>query len=156
MARTALLNLVKRPLATSAQRILTCSKTDLHKFGGVRYFRTSLPVKANDTIGQVLEPDSSRGVRINPEAYEAVKGTPRSSEYDSINEQDPLGHQYGTGGNDDIFGEWGLDKDDFWPAGRCLAMTVGGLSLFGVFWQYLKSTNIQPVAAPREGVWSME
>eukprot|EP00960_Hanusia_phi_P077822 768745-Hanusia_phi.AAC.4 len=120
------------------------------------FFTESKVIHAADLIGEVLEPDANRGVRINREAYQAVKGTPRSSEYSSINEQDPLGDQYGTGGNDDIFGEWGLDQDNFWPLGKCIAYVAVGLGSFGVFFQYLKYRGVKPVAAPREGVWSME
>ena len=62
-------------------------------------------------IGEGLEADPTRGVRIKPEAFHAVPGVPRSSEYESVLEQDPFGDTHETGGNDDIWGEWGLDKD---------------------------------------------
>ena len=37
---------------------------------------------------------------------QAVEGTPRSEEFSSVLEQDPLGHEWGTGPNDETFGEW--------------------------------------------------
>jgi len=55
-----------------------------------------------------LEADPTRGVRIKKEAFHAVAGVPRSSEYESVLEQDPFGDTHETGGNDDIWGEWGL------------------------------------------------
>ena len=58
-------------------------------------------------IGEGLEADPTRGVRIKPSAFHAVPGVPRSSEYDSVLEQDPFGDTHETGGNDDIWGEWG-------------------------------------------------
>ena len=59
-------------------------------------------------IGEGLEADPTRGVRIKKEAFAAVAGVPRSSEYESVLEQDPFGDTHETGGNDDIWGEWGL------------------------------------------------
>ena len=47
-------------------------------------------------------------MRIKKEAFEAVTGVPRSDEYESVLEQDPFGDTHETGGNDDIWGEWGL------------------------------------------------
>ena len=37
---------------------------------------------------------------------QSVKGDLRSSEFKNVLEQDPLGGKHGTGGNDDIWGEW--------------------------------------------------
>jgi hypothetical protein len=37
---------------------------------------------------------------------QALTGKPRSSEYDNELEQDPRGHEHGSGSNDDMWGEW--------------------------------------------------
>ena len=37
---------------------------------------------------------------------QALAGKPRSSEYDNELEQDPRGHEHGSGSNDDMWGEW--------------------------------------------------
>ena len=87
-------------------------------------------------IGEGLESDPTRGVRIKLDAFHAVKGVPRSSEYESVLEQDPFGDTHETGGNDDVFGEWGLDKDaPFLSTLEAAGMLAVGMSSIYVFYR---------------------
>ena len=98
-------------------------------------------------IGEGLEADPTRGVRINPEAFHAVPGVPRSSEFESVLEQDPFGDTHETGGNDDIWGEWGLDKDmpSLSTLGALGMWTVGMTGLY-VFYRTAIANSPKQVA----------
>ena len=75
-------------------------------------------------------------MRIKPEAFHAVPGVPRSSEYESVLEQDPFGDTHETGGNDDIWGEWGLDKDaPFLSTLQALGLWSVGMTSLYVFYK---------------------
>lgn len=94
-----------------------------------------------------MEADPTRGVRIKPEAFHAVPGVPRSSEYESVLEQDPLGDQHETGGNDDIWGEWGLDKDaPFLSTLQALGMFSVGMTSIFVTYKIALANAPKPVA----------
>eukprot|EP00293_Proteomonas_sulcata_P010963 CAMPEP_0184310526 /NCGR_PEP_ID=MMETSP1049-20130417/31106_1 /TAXON_ID=77928 /ORGANISM="Proteomonas sulcata, Strain CCMP704" /LENGTH=160 /DNA_ID=CAMNT_0026624807 /DNA_START=1 /DNA_END=483 /DNA_ORIENTATION=+ len=122
-----------------------------------RSFQTTQPLAAKEYIGEGLNPDPTRGVRINHEAFYSYPGVLRSSEYEYVLEQDPLGEKWETGGNDDIWGEWGLNKDaKLYSTNQCA--TMFGIAITGLycFYSYVKAStvNLKHVAAPREGVWS--
>ena len=108
-------------------------------------------------IGEGLEADPTRGVRIKPSAFHAVPGVPRSSEYDSVLEQDPFGDTHETGGNDDIWGEWGLDRDaPFLSTFQAMGMLATGLGALYVTYKTAVANSPKPVAAPREGLWEQD
>mmetsp|Transcript_53184 Transcript_53184/g.110932 ORF Transcript_53184/g.110932 Transcript_53184/m.110932 type:complete len:164 (-) Transcript_53184:363-854(-) len=124
-----------------------------------RSFQSSKPAFAKEYTGVGLETDPTRGVRIDLEAYMSFPGKPRSSEYDNVLEQDPLGDKEGSGGNDDIFGEWGLDRDaPHISTEKALLMFTIAMSCLGGFYTMTKSyaAGIVNPAAPREGLWNMD
>lgn len=86
-------------------------------------------------------------MRIKPEAFHAVPGVPRSSEYESVLEQDPFGDTHETGGNDDIWGEWGLDKDaPFLSTLQALGLWSVGMTSLYVFYKTALANSPKPVA----------
>eukprot|EP00290_Baffinella_frigidus_P008417 CAMPEP_0180138124 /NCGR_PEP_ID=MMETSP0986-20121125/12674_1 /TAXON_ID=697907 /ORGANISM="non described non described, Strain CCMP2293" /LENGTH=157 /DNA_ID=CAMNT_0022079823 /DNA_START=47 /DNA_END=520 /DNA_ORIENTATION=- len=122
---------------------------------GARTFRSSPSLAAKEMIGPGLESDPMRGVRIKKSVYDSLAGTPRSWEYDNVLEQDPMWDVKGSGGNDDIFGEWGLNRDaPHIPTSHCVMMLT--MALTGVYcvFRLAKAYPYQQVAAPREGLWN--
>ena len=76
-----------------------------------------------------------------------MPGVPRSSEYESVLEQDPFGDKHETGGNDDIWGEWGLDKDaPFLSTLQALGLWGVGMTCLFVTYKTALANAPKPVA----------
>jgi hypothetical protein len=146
---------VMRGGAMAGIRALAAARKPLSAQAACRAFHVSRPVFAKEFVGEGLESDPTRGVRIKLDAFKGVQGVPRSSEYDSVLEQDPLGDKHETGGNDDIWGEWGLDKDmPSLSTLQALGMWTVGMTSLYLFYKTALANSPKQVAAPREGVWS--
>mmetsp|Transcript_15078 Transcript_15078/g.41175 ORF Transcript_15078/g.41175 Transcript_15078/m.41175 type:complete len:159 (-) Transcript_15078:112-588(-) len=150
---------VSRVLRATAARTVVQNASLNSAMIQVRNISTSRPVFAKEFVGEGLETDPFRGVRINQEKFNALKGVPRSPEYSNALEQDPFGHIEGSGANDDIFGEWGLDRDaphiSTGQAGFMFVVAISGLCCFYTVAKTYSAGIVSPVA-PREGLWTVE
>mmetsp|Transcript_38729 Transcript_38729/g.91398 ORF Transcript_38729/g.91398 Transcript_38729/m.91398 type:complete len:199 (+) Transcript_38729:31-627(+) len=130
-----------------------------------RLFHASSATAAGDIVSEGLESDPVRGVRLDQKTYPnfpkpEVDSSLNGSEYENVLERDPdwNGNKEGdfTGPNDEVWGEWGLDREAPWMSTQeALLSTVLALSGFYWFFNYILTPFTSPLGK-REGIWTLE
>merc|ERR1712072_1394531 len=141
----------------SCSRVLSTASRSMGKYQAYnRLVRSSMRAMCT------LEADPVRGVRIKPDVIPENNPPLRTpgtwtaqGEFDSAAEEDPFptgfaGSGAGSGPSDDVYGEWGLDREIPWfNRWEALGMWLGGFALFGVIGSLALSHGASSPAAPR-------